>query len=1242
MIKTQPIEYGQRLFVKGDADAPSFAKTWRATLERDVAPITMATVERLRFGDDVPLDESFDFAAAVLQSQFLDANAHHLAHAKNKEHFDFLANSLRENQARRDALEQSGIVSNIAAEFLNPINLLFAFPAVGASVRAATGYARIAQAGAIGAKQGLYAGLATEAIRYPFDQLETKEEAFANIAGSAAFGGVLGAAVPAVAKIALGRIPALRSKLGPEFDRVEKQLEEFERKGVDLADIKIEEVTDGVGLSVSRREFQPEKVDPETGEIISAVEESVVVRVNQKRIDKEFELEAYTSPETSGGSGLPSRSFEDAVDYKNFLFNKAKVIAEREPIEETLAAYKSQLERNGTKGKQAEKLIKQKRIELEDEVNAFALSDTAQGFGLKETAFTKYHLFGSPAFNVLRDSETPEGIKRLIASMTGNNQIALKRNTAGFGTNGLDQQMGQFNAKFRKFALDVEDLWVQSTKGRKAFRLKPINFSGEDALFVKNDKLEWFANELDIYLEVRAGANIVLTETQQKLHRKIKDYFKDFLLMAQDEGMLLGKRNYEIEINKLQKRRQELNTQIKSILDEQERLKEITPESEARVKEQLDEIELELQSIIDDLTELEDWAKSARTIEEYNIPRFYDVARLTSGERAVRAGRDTADARFYQEFIDVLVEEFEQNPIRYKRDKDGNLKAYDADPLEDARSVIANIIEQGHEPAFFHGSPRTKHLKARSLNMPDNKIKKFLVKDLTIFGKYAEAQGFNIAWARNFGTKKLQDILDDIEKIGKREGLNPKKIAKAKQAFYGDYLRVTGGGAGSPHRWDNQIARVLSSVSAYTRLPASGITAFGDLANTIAARPFKGMVFDLATEFKNLQKVIEDVDAFAEVLSMNPNLIREQLMADAKTGVQPSLADKLTHYPDKLWFQTPILGNDLLPITSATRHLAAAYNTSDITKLIVKIGEGKKVTAAQKQQLGTLGLNPRTIANIYKEMSRVLPDGKTVFQKSDSGRIFFANSRQWDITTKSGRDALAAFSEAIDIATDAQIIMAKSFDKPRIVDGLTFIPYHPIMGVFSGNRMKPDPNASFDGIQYTKIQTGIFKFPVQFMNYTFGATNSVVGRAFDPIHERTMQHMAASFATGLALLYIQKPDWWFENKSAMDIAVRAVDRAGMTGIYGDLLFEGIHTATAAGVDPESLPIRGKYRPTTGERFDPLLGPAPTQIRDLATAARDYMNNDSTAHARALNRNLPYLHILGLDVNFKLLHDITHE
>ena len=64
------------------------------------------------------------------------------------------------------------------------------------------------------------------------------------------------------------------------------------------------------------------------------------------------------------------------------------------------------------------------------------------------------------------------------------------------------------------------------------------------------------------------------------------------------------------------------------------------------------------------------------------------------------------------------------------------------------------------------------------------------------------------------------------------------------------------------------------------------------------------------------------------------------MFADARSGVQPSMADKILHYPDKLFFQTPLLGNDLLLGTAITRRIAAAYNASDIIKISIKIVDG--------------------------------------------------------------------------------------------------------------------------------------------------------------------------------------------------------------------------------------------------------------------------------------------------------------
>ena len=1239
-----------------------FADTFVATVKRDFVPIMDATMESYLFSGQ-KVDPNFNFTKAVTADPFLDHYATDLAHAKNQEHFDFLANSLKENQERRDKLENSGFFTSLFAEALSPVNLLFAFPAVGVAARASTGLARIGQSGVAGAKAGLYAGVSIEAMRYPFDQLETGTEAALNIGGSAVFGGILGAGVPAAVQLGIKSIPALRNRVPGLMKKAESDLEVYNMRGADYGDVKIVDISDSdmpTGSSIDPKDqlflkenakkyrealqlqitsfakgaknkdavkfveeynavsdrveakrlldenklnkqkkkpavFPTERVrlekkeliDPETGEITSSLE---TFNINKKQISEEFSTGSYADAEVSGGVGIPRGAFENEQQYIDFLYVKENILNSR-----------------------TEGLTEDEAFELLldgdfiDEVNTFARADIARGWGTVDNAFTKWHMFGSPAFNILRDPKMPEGIKQLIAGMTGNNQIAYKRNTAGFGTNAVDQRMSFHTAAFRDFAFRVDNHWAQATKGRDTIKSKTINFSFDDAIFVPNNRDEWFASELSIYIQTRDGGytGAELTKTQKALHKDIKKFFDDYLALSQDEGMFLGIIHYDNAIAKVKQQKNDIEIELKA-------------------SGATDALSKRIDLLEDEIAYLKEARRSARSSERYNIPRFYNVLELKKR------------GQMYDNMVEMLTEEFDKTPMLKTTDDTG--RVVDRDPKDidariDAISVVNKIIQDENMPTSYTGSGGSKgrHLKARALNIPDSKLEKFLVKDLTVFASYAETQGFNIAWRNIYGTKSLDDVLNDIVLIGQREGATPSQIAKAKQALTGDYLRTTNAHRGSPHRWDNQIGKVMTGLANWTRLAGSGVTAFADVANTIAARPFTGMGRDMITDYRMLMDVVDDVDTFTEVLSYYPNLVKDQMVGDAKSGVQSSLADKITHYPDKLWFNTPIIGNDLMPITSATRTLAAVYNTSDITKLILKsFDDPKSVTRAELQQLGELGLNPKVRENIYKQL-------KEHHQVSDSGRVFFANTRSWDMTKLEGRDALQALGQAIDIATDAHVLMAKNFDKPRIVDGFAYVPFHPVMKVLG---MSVDPRASYQGKKYAKVSSGFLKFPFQFLNYSMAATNSVVGRSFDPNKERRLQHVASSIAAGLGLLMYQKEDWWFENKSYDEIMMRAIDRSGVMGVYGDIIYESVHTAIGFGADPDSLPVRGKYRPTGDKKYDFLYGPAPTQFRDLAIAAKDYINNNNSKHARALSRQLPWLQIGGIELDYKDLHDLV--
>ena len=1159
-----------------------FADTFVATVKRDFVPIMDATMESYLFSSE-KVDPNFNFSAAVSADPFLDHYATHLAHAKNQEHFDFLANSLKENQQRRDQLENAGFFTSLGAEILSPVNLLFAFPAVGIAARASTGLARIAQSGAAGFKAGLYSGVAIEAMRYPFDQLETGTEAALNIGGSAVFGGILGAGVPAAVQLGIKSVPALRNRVPALMEKAESDLKVHDMRGSSAYDTQVKDAGDGDAPNL--RIVEESRVDPD-GEPIS----EIAVYINIEKIGNEYESGSFADPLVSGGRGLPRTAFESQEQYVDFLYNKQNILdAETRELDSDEVA----------------ELLSDS--DFMDKVNTFAMADTAQGFGLKETAFTKWHMFGSPVFNVLRDEKMPEGIKRLVAGMTGNNQIAYKRNTAGFGTNAVDQRISFHTAAFRDFAFRVDNHWAQATKDRDTIKSKTFNASYDDTIFVPNNRNEWFASELSTYIQVRDGAytGAELTKTQKALHKDIKQFFDDYLQLSQDEGMFLGIIHYDNALAKLKQEKDDI---------------EIQGESSGFT----DALEKRLSILENEIAYLKEARRSARNSERYNIPRFYNVLELKK------------KGQMYNDMVEMLTEEFDRTPMLKTTDDAGRVvdrDPKDIDARKDAIAVVNKIIQDENMPSSYTGTGGLKgrHLKTRALNMPDSKLEKFLVKDLTVFASYAETQGFNISWKSIYGDKSLDDVLKDIELIGEREGATPAQIAQAKQALTGDYLRSTGAHRGSPHRWDNQIAKVMTSFTNWTRLAGSGVTAFADMANMIAARPFTGMARDMITDFRKLMDVVDDVDTFTEVLSYYPNLVKDQMVGDAKSGIQPSLADKITHYPDKLWFNTPIIGNDLMPITSATRTVAAVYNTSDITKLVLKsFDDPKGVTKAELQQLGELGLNPKVRQNIYKQL-------KEHHQVSDSGRVFLANTRAWDMTKVEARDALQALGQAIDIATDAHVLMAKNFDKPRIVDGFAYVPFHPAMKVFG---MSPDPRASYQGKQYAKVSSGFLKFPFQFLNYSMAATNSVVGRSFDPNKERRLMHVAASVAAGLGLLLYQKEDWWFEDKSYDEIMMRAVDRSGVMGIYGDIIYESVHTAIGFGADPDSLPIRGKYRPTSDKKYDFLLGAAPTQFRDLAIAAKDYIDNNNSKHARALSRQLPWLQIGGIELDFKDLHDLV--
>lgn len=1179
---------------------PGWLDTYSATVGTYARPIMDATVEKVQF-DHLEFDEEFDIISAIDESPFSQRNAAHLLKAKNREHFDFLLANLEENQERRNVIEDSSFLPYLVSEALNPLNILFALPAIRVGAQAYLGKESLARAGLVGAQQGLIAGTTAEAIRYPFDPLETPIEATANIVGNTALGGLLGVGVPATFRALFHVLPKRGQQMVPEAARFERTQERFQRGGTgdEVDGIKIVE-TEMDAPDVPTSEFRDN-----------------AVRINIDKVQEEFTDFKYMDRNVSGGSGLGRFAFDDVEMYSDFLIHK-QVLQQTSP--QNYQPKELKRRKNETDEKFAQR-TEQEKIRVADKLNQDAIARAADGYGLKETFYSRINPFAGPSQRVARNPNQPEGVKRYLSLLNGNNIMALKRNTAGFGTNGVEQQIGKFTASATRTYNELERQFVMQTKQREAVQIPILGFKPEEYLSRPKDMREWEREKFTHYLDLdNPGVRSIDTPEQKQFNKTIQDFFGDFLTQAQDEGLLLGIENYDIKLR-------DLNSQLQRqqrILDELEQANANQVDIN-RVKEKIQQIKEGPDGII----ALQDAKESARPANSYKVPRFYQVSLLKKGK--------ANDDAYYNKFRNLLINEFTENPINFKfNNSTGVMEPYKSNPAAEADEVIANIINENNMAfGFTTRAKNTKHLRRRALNIPDYKLKEFLILDSTILEKYGRSMGYRIAWQRNFGNQTKDDVLNSIERIIEDDAsietkLKPKLITQAKKAFEGDYLRMLGIHTGDPHLWDNQIAKIATDSAAIVRLAGSGITTIGDLANVHAARSSRQYIMGMMSEGRKLIDNVDDLQEFVEVLQPGPQFVRDQLFNDSRSGIEPSFADKLMHYPNQIMFNLPIIGNDLLLGTQVTRKIAATGNINDILKLVEKARTGK-LSDLETQQAGTLGLNPR-ILEILGEMPT---------QTSESGKVIYANTKEWDLSQPKVRMAYDALIDATEKASNGQILLAKNFDKPLIMDGVLFVKYHPAMKYLG---ITPDPNVSYQGVKYARIKRGVgfFKMPFQFMNYSFAANTSVVGRSFDPIQERRLQHIAMSLALSALILQIQKP--WVWNLSSQDIALRVVDRSGITGVYSDLLYEGIHMFSAAGGDPEQLPFKTKYKVEADEVFDVGLGAAPTLIRDLAKAAYEYTEDQSTSNARELSRQLPRINFFpnfgGGSADFELFHDIV--
>ena len=198
-----------------------------------------------------------------------------------------------------------------------------------------------------------------------------------------------------------------------------------------------------------------------------------------------------------------------------------------------------------------------------------------------------------------------------------------------------------------------------------------------------------------------------------------------------------------------------------------------------------------------------------------------------------------------------------------------------------------------------------KHLMMRATNIPEWKVKDYIVKDERVLENYVEKMGFRIEWNRTFGGESIDDMLTRHEGLMRADGIKDKRIAEIKTNFLADYEREAGQMIREPERWDNKYARVAKKVAGMTYLTGAGVTS---IIETVAMPMFEhgfGRVFRTAVQavdgnWENMKMNARQLMHVNEGMELHKPIAQNRFLTDSVRDVQPSSLENFMETMEKI------------------------------------------------------------------------------------------------------------------------------------------------------------------------------------------------------------------------------------------------------------------------------------------------------------------------------------------------------
>ena len=751
-------------------------------------------------------------------------------------------------------------------------------------------------------------------------------------------------------------------------------------------------------------------------------------------------------------------------------------------------------------------------------------------------------------------------------------------------------------------------------------RLKEVGMIGDEKYFkglqiVRADQLEKFENTLKNLLEKR-DQGLEFYKNKEQSIAKGKDIVSNLLREQKSRGLtpkqkeLLDKLQKTIPMDERElKRLSKAGNKAGLTKDQLEYIQLLEKDTLPRLRKEFANIEKQLEVFQD--------TRVRPANETVMHPRYWNKLVIKKNIGA---------------FKNILREYYANNPTVTDRQLDGTFKetTITSDNIDKwVDDLVNDIVSQEDilDPSkAFYGMGKSKHLQHRAIDIPNKLVFDYIQQNpVQVMGAYiartAPAYEFNL----KFGGRNYGELVDEIRSKSFDEGRTTEEVDSYVMNFSHLYDRVVGAVAKEPSRLSFRIANGLRTAAQLNYLGSAGLSAISEPFKIIfengAKNTFRGLLTGIDIR---LQK------QFAKQ-SANEAMLSGEALEPVFGSVHMRLVDELTLNPfnHTVWDKAKdgfYVLNLLGPITNALKQWTGITNQHTIIETLEKVA---KKTADQNDlvYLARYGLEPSDAI----KASELIANG--TIQKSPRG-LYMANTEAWTDLPFQKKFRVALSNNIMNT-----IMMGTPADKPKIVDGVAYIPKK-FAKFFPFKALKEDERVS----GYMRIENGFMGLPFQFYSYSLAAVNKVNNTAASG--QGKSKAMAATTAIGLAYFgqWLRTPSYVWDRLGQDDKVMRAFDYSGLASLYSGLFYEAMHTSLALGgpnISGGMLQPKFNVENKGVESVVGLSGAGPSWFYDFATnsfelafdknldyseGAYQFVNGDRGNAAKGLMRSFPFVRV----------------